>query len=429
MTDNGGGRVAGGDASWFKPSEDRHLKQSDYQDPLDDQEQQEETVFPDSGGYAGLSSSRPALADPYPEALGGPPVEPPNPLSYPGAGDAAYRPLTRIPGEEGAPGAREGAAAPQEPGAPWTDVPEGGTDDVHGRFDDPWDAAGAAGASGLRDADGVAGAGHPDTPWGAGTDTADHGRTAGRPQAPHGADTDPFGDRAAPGEAGEAYGSAGWDAEPGDGRAPAWSPEGSDPLGGARGAGDPPGSRTPWDADGSDPLGSGARPDRGHDASRDEADPLGGDDRAAAWSADGLHGDRTPAWSPDDPDPLGVDARPDRAPSWESGAADPLGGDARPAWDSEGSGRSAAWDSDPLGGDTRPSWDSGDAGRSGAWDSGDSDPLGGDTRPAWESGAADPLGGDTRPSWDSEGSGRSAAWDSDPLGGDTRPSWDSGDAG
>ncbi|WP_028646520.1 hypothetical protein [Nocardiopsis sp. CNT312] len=112
MTENGGGRNtgAGSTDSWFKPTENRYRTQSEYQDPLEG-EDPDETVFPDSGGYSGLSTSRPALVEPYPEALGGPPRPPhaapdpsspplnQDPISYPGAGAAAYRPLTRIPGE------------------------------------------------------------------------------------------------------------------------------------------------------------------------------------------------------------------------------------------------------------------------------------------------------------------------------------------
>ncbi|MBR8742161.1 hypothetical protein [Nocardiopsis sp. MG754419] len=119
MTDNGGGepgnRSSEEDAdSWFKPSENRFRKQSDYQDPMEHGGEPESdasggasAVFPDSGGYAGLSASRPALVEPYPDALGAPPTPPANPepqgppgLSYPGAGTGAYRPVTRIPGEQ-----------------------------------------------------------------------------------------------------------------------------------------------------------------------------------------------------------------------------------------------------------------------------------------------------------------------------------------
>ncbi|GAB3738365.1 hypothetical protein GCM10027590_51840 [Nocardiopsis nanhaiensis] len=125
MTENGGGapgnRRSEEDAdSWFKPSENRFRTQSEYQDPMEqgDGEGSEQggapsgdAVFPDSGGYSGLSASRPAMVEPYPEALGGPPTTPPVPpsetqapfvpgaISYPGAGSEAYKPVTRVPGE------------------------------------------------------------------------------------------------------------------------------------------------------------------------------------------------------------------------------------------------------------------------------------------------------------------------------------------
>ncbi|WP_435112439.1 hypothetical protein [Nocardiopsis synnemataformans] len=99
MTDNGGERRdSDAEDSWFKPSENRYRTQSDYQDPLEP-EGTGDTVFPDSGGYAGLSSSRPAMVEPYPEALGGPPPPVSHGISYPGAGSSAYQPLTRVPGE------------------------------------------------------------------------------------------------------------------------------------------------------------------------------------------------------------------------------------------------------------------------------------------------------------------------------------------
>lgn len=142
MNDNGGGepgnRSSGEDAdSWFKPSENRFRTQSDYQDPMDNEGEEPEgdapkeaaAVFPDSGGYSGLSASRPALVEPYPDALGVPPTPPavsPEPqgppgISYPGAGSGAYQPVTRIPGER--PPAWESpntSSTPNEPPAPNT---------------------------------------------------------------------------------------------------------------------------------------------------------------------------------------------------------------------------------------------------------------------------------------------------------------------
>lgn len=140
MSDNRGGepgnRSSGGDAdSWFKPSENRFLTQSDYQDPMEVEDEPAEdapeepaAVFPDSGGYSGLSASRPALVEPYPDALGLPPTPEVNPepqgppgISYPGAGTGAYQPVTRIPGE-GPPAweSPSSSSTPDEPSAPYT---------------------------------------------------------------------------------------------------------------------------------------------------------------------------------------------------------------------------------------------------------------------------------------------------------------------
>ncbi|HJE61836.1 MAG TPA: hypothetical protein K8V84_25485 [Nocardiopsis listeri] len=138
MSDNGGAepgnRSSGEDAdSWFKPSENRFRTQSDYQDPMDKDGDEPEgvapqepaAVFPDSGGYSGLSASRPALVEPYPDALGAPPTPPvasPEPqgppgISYPGAGSGAYQPVTRTPGER--PSAWE-PSTPDQPPVPNT---------------------------------------------------------------------------------------------------------------------------------------------------------------------------------------------------------------------------------------------------------------------------------------------------------------------
>lgn len=120
MTDNGGSRDPWEESadSWFQPSENRYRKQSEYQDPQEGQQEGEEPVFPDSGGYAGVSSARPEMVEPYPEALGGPPpdavsptAEPPGAppdletpshggISYPGASPKTRQPSTRVPGEE-----------------------------------------------------------------------------------------------------------------------------------------------------------------------------------------------------------------------------------------------------------------------------------------------------------------------------------------
>jgi len=121
VTDNGGSRDPWEESadSWFQPSENRYRKQSEYQDPQEGQQEGEEPVFPDSGGYAGVSSARPEMVEPYPEALGGPSpdvvvsptTEPPGAppdletpsegeISYPGAIPATHQPWTRVPGAE-----------------------------------------------------------------------------------------------------------------------------------------------------------------------------------------------------------------------------------------------------------------------------------------------------------------------------------------
>ncbi|MEU3017245.1 hypothetical protein ABZ635_07645 [Nocardiopsis sp. NPDC007018] len=156
MTDNGGGapgdRAPQADAdSWFKPSEVRYRTQSEYQDPLEDDaaahpgERSEEdgpsggAVFPDSGGYAGLSASRPAMVEPYPDALGAPAPDSgyvPGAISYPGAGTSAYEPVTRVPGDDPLSGREPDAPSGGFPGiAASADVPlppEEPAEDAHG---------------------------------------------------------------------------------------------------------------------------------------------------------------------------------------------------------------------------------------------------------------------------------------------------------
>ncbi|MEU0490675.1 hypothetical protein ABZ249_15705 [Nocardiopsis sp. NPDC006139] len=418
MTDNGGGRDSGGGASWFKPSEDRHLKQSDYQDPLEGQEQQQrDTVFPDSGGYAGLSSSRPALADPYPEALGGPPAEPPNPLSYPGAGDAAYRPLTRIPGEDTEPKTQEIPVLRPDSGPVWTDTPDsGGAPSAPGTGDRggeraPWDADGAATAG---DAD-LRGPAAVDASWGAdGRDgTADPLDTRA-PWDAAGASGGGLGDPVTPGR-----GSAPWEADPDldGGRAPAWdaddrAPRGAEEADGLRESAGYP--NTAWDSDGrgGTDLG-GERAPWGADAPADDLrDPVAPGRGSAPWEADpDLDGGRTPAWEPaGDTDPREPAAYPNT--SWDadgrSGGAD-LRGERAP-WDAD----SAGVDDDlrgPAAGREDASWEADpalDGGRTAAWDadgrSGDTDLRG--ERAPWDADGDDGLGGSAgypNTSWDADG--------------------------
>ncbi|MFY7064345.1 hypothetical protein ACOQFV_00600 [Nocardiopsis changdeensis] len=416
MTDNGGGRDSGGGASWFKPSEDRHLKQSDYQDPLEGQEQQQgDTVFPDSGGYAGLSSSRPALADPYPEALGGPPAEPPNPLSYPGAGDAAYRPLTRIPGEDTEPKTQEIPVLRPDSGPLWTDTPgSGGAPSAPGAGDRggeraPWDADGAATAG---DAD-LRGPAAVDASWdAAGTAGAD------------------LRDPVAPGR-----GSAPWEADPDldGGRTPAWDADDR----GSRGAEEADGLResagypnTAWDSDGRGGTDLGdERAPWGADAPADDPrGPVAPGRGSAPWEADpDLDGGRTPAWEPaGDTDPRepvgypntsweadgrngGADLRGERAP-WDAAAPvddlrGPAAGREDASWEADAAldgGRTAAWDAD---------------GRDGAGLRGERAPWGADA-PVEDLRA--PAAGREDAPWEADATldgGRTAAWDADDRSG------------
>ncbi len=164
MTDNGGSRDPWAESadSWFQPSENRYRKQSEYQDPQEGQQEGEEPVFPDSGGYAGGSSARPEMVEPYPEALGGPSpdavspaAEPPGAppdrktpsqggISYPGAGAGTRPPWTRVPGEE-----RSDREVPGEeyPGGEYPNIaasaevplpPEGAEIDGTAPEDSPW---------------------------------------------------------------------------------------------------------------------------------------------------------------------------------------------------------------------------------------------------------------------------------------------------
>ncbi|GAA2025042.1 hypothetical protein [Nocardiopsis rhodophaea] len=97
MTDNGGGRYGSSDkeqerqkpGSWFTPTGDRYRTQAHYQDPYAGNDEVDGAAgdaapardadstpgsfggFPNTGGYPGLSGTRPGMAEPYPAALGG----------------------------------------------------------------------------------------------------------------------------------------------------------------------------------------------------------------------------------------------------------------------------------------------------------------------------------------------------------------------
>lgn len=144
MTENGGGRDFGdGTAdSWFRPTENRYRTQSEYQDPEEEpgegdehEQQSDETVFPDSGGYAGLSTSRPAMVEPYPEALAGPPpgaTESSTPGLASGAAPSAYEGRSAMPEDYESAGYPGVAASAQVPLPP---------EESARRSSDPWSAA------------------------------------------------------------------------------------------------------------------------------------------------------------------------------------------------------------------------------------------------------------------------------------------------
>ncbi|MFD3687297.1 hypothetical protein ACFWTE_21095, partial [Nocardiopsis sp. NPDC058631] len=300
MTEHGGGRDSGA-GDWFKPSENRYRTQSEYQDPLEGEEAEEsaETVFPDSGGYAGLSASRPALVEPYPEALGGPPSgasATSNSISYPGAGLSAYQPLTRAPGEPDLPSVAASAEVP----LPSEDSGEGPT----GRMDS-WAASAAAGEEALP------GTGY--TGQDRASDTWRH--------------DDPLDGR---------RGTAAWDADAPSGGA---DERGRDTWGQdspAEGPGERAGDS--WDDTPADRAGA-----RNQDAWRDGAPGAGlGDNDREAWAP----ARDSDAWTPD---PAG-DARP-----WDDeldgGSGPAARTDAPAAWDPEGVSGTATWDADaPSGG-------------------------------------------------------------------------------
>ncbi|WP_157983654.1 hypothetical protein, partial [Nocardiopsis sp. TNDT3] len=347
MTDNGGERRdSDAEDSWFKPSENRYRTQSDYQDPLES-EGTADTVFPDSGGYAGLSSSRPAMVEPYPEALGGPPPPVSHGISYPGAGSAAYQPLTRIPGEAEEPSLPSVAASAQVP------LPsERGTDRPEAWSDGPRTQEIPA----LDDRDA------PDT---------------GQPRDEH---------SSAPGSSTAAEQPWGSGAPLDDDRnAPSWEAP-SDTVGGARGSaardadaparGDDRGASALWP---DPPATAGSAQGGPADGPRSWDTPASGasgqpwDDASASGASGGQPWEDAPVADRRDPldDGLGTaswDAPAPGARSWEDGTRSPSsrdvdapgGGDRDPAPWPEASGSGG-----PAEG-TRP-WDPGSAGDRGTW--------------------------------------------------------------
>ncbi|WP_026338478.1 hypothetical protein [Nocardiopsis sp. CNS-639] len=322
MTDNGGERRdSDAEDSWFKPSENRYRTQSDYQDPLES-EGTADTVFPDSGGYAGLSSSRPAMVEPYPEALGGPPPPVSHGISYPGAGSAAYQPLTRVPGEAEEPSLPSVAASAQVPlpSERGTDRPEAWSDgpqtqeipalndrdapDAGQPRDEPSSAPGSSAAA--------------EQSWGSGA-PLDDDRNAPSWEAP--SDT-----------VGGARGSAAWDAD-----APA--------------RGDDRGAAAPWP---DPPATAGSAQGGPADGPRSWDTPASGasgqpwDDASASGVSGGQPWEDAPVADRRDPldDGLGT-------ASWDAPASAAAGAAAARPWEDD-TRSSSSWDADaPVRGDDR----------------------------------------------------------------------------
>ncbi|WP_150238464.1 hypothetical protein [Nocardiopsis quinghaiensis] len=412
MTDNGGERRnSGAEDSWFKPSENRYLTQSEYEDPLEGEET-EGTVFPDSGGYTGLSSSRPALVEPYPEALGGPP--PSNGISYPGAGASAYQPLTRIPGESEDPeepnlpsvAASARVPLPEDPAEggradSWPEGPQNQEFPAPGAWDHSRGADTAQTDFDEHDTDSGASAWDAsvplDQPWDGGTRAWDGDAPAVAPG--DGA----VGGRPRDGDAPD--GSTPWNTaggQPWDGDelgSPAWG-AGDAPVGGA----DEPGADT-WSSGTGVPVGQPWDADRGVEEDAPGPGPGG---RDTAWDApSSTHGAADPSGAgPTDDQPWST-AREQASPAWAGDTADELG---PPAWDASanvdttrGFGERGAeapaggqpWDGDELG---SPTWSA-------------DNPAGGAGEPggrSWD--ADDPLG---------DGGPRGRPWDADELGADS----------
>lgn len=464
MTDNGGGapgnRASDADGdSWFKPSENRYRSQSEYQDPLEEDAAanpgEDGAVFPDSGGYAGLSASRPAMVEPYPDALGGPPSAPG--ISYPGAGTSAYEPVTRFPGEDplaqrepeapatgGYPGIAASAEVPLPPEEP---AREAGEPASQGPYRDSWAGRGQDSGS---DRDPLTPQAPPSAGWGS------EGSSDSAPWSPQGAsDQDPY---SRPGqEPGSALGGpldSGMPHASASGAGDPWGSEGSSdsaPWSPQGGPGSSDSGREPWDPEipGHPRVPGGTRDSWASDDPAFTADPRTSQD---SFSASGRE-----AWDPEAPaSGSAMGGSPDSGTHTSASGADPFSGPGREPWDpeapvpgavpggpdsgpgrdswgSEGSSDSAPWS--PQGGpgssdSGREPWDpagpvSGSA-PGGSSDSGtDRDPWSPEGADPWSPRAtasgADPFPGSGPESWDPEDSGRSR------VPGGTRDSWSSDD--
>ena len=409
MTDNGGGtpgnRASDADGdSWFKPSENRYRTQSEYQDPLEEDAAsnpgEDGAVFPDSGGYAGLSASRPAMVEPYPDALGGPPSAPG--ISYPGAGTSAYEPVTRFPGEDplaarepeapavgGYPGIAASAEVPLPPEEP---VHGSGQPTAQGPFRDSWAARSDAGSD----------------------------RDPLRPQASS---------------------SGAWDSEGPSDPAP-WSPQSaSEPDPSFR-----PGQE-PWAPEGTDersPLASASgdswASEGSSDSGREPWDPAAsGDARPSGGTGDLWSPDDTPAFSPDahgardafsgsgqepwDPEAGAPDSR---TPYTSASGPDPFPASGREPWEPEGSALGGPDSRSPRPSASGDAWGSGGSAEAAPWS-----PQGDDSSASAASGL-DPLVDSGGQPWDPAASGESrlpggagSLWSSDdpaPFASDARGS-------
>ncbi|ASU85670.1 hypothetical protein CDO52_25250 [Nocardiopsis gilva YIM 90087] len=148
MTDNGGGRYGSSEeeqerqkpGSWFTPTGDRYRTQSHYQDPYTGDDEVDGAAgdaapardadstpgsfggFPNTGGYPGMSGTRPGMAEPYPSALGG-------------LGSDTREPTGAQPSQSGlgsAPGQDLPGGLPPLPGAPGYPGATGGQPPVGG---------------------------------------------------------------------------------------------------------------------------------------------------------------------------------------------------------------------------------------------------------------------------------------------------------
>ena len=400
MTEHGGGRDSDRNSadSWFRPSQNRHRIQSEYQDPLDEQREEDDqgAVFPDSGGYAGLGSARPEMVEPYPEALSGftpaepqtplvpeepapsTPYESQNPFMYPGAREAPQRPVEPMPWEDhgDGPGGYPNVAASAD--VPPPPVEEGPTEwpstgsvdqDASSAAADSWSPDGTVPETDHWPSSEAWTSGRDDRP------TADPWSPLSEPSSWNTSEAGPVG-TGPPSSDRESWASSS--------ESSSWDVPGVDPLGPGGSSSDreswsSSSESSSWDVPGVDPLGpGGSSSDRESWSSSSESsswdvpgtDPLG---PGAPAPVDGEHwpsADNVPSWgSSSEESPLGSGAPTGGFGSWDTPGTDPLGsGTATPgepwvpsgepsSWDAPGSGGAGGGDtSDPLDHRDRPAY-------------------------------------------------------------------------